>query len=230
MALADSSRAYLQSVFALNPLEHADEIARRRRERRGLPVRQVAAAELVHEAREWAAGEITALRAEFTSLSAEALAHRLSDARLAAFPDVALACARLRTYAECKPRLAELEQRGAIDMAFARLLELLIVLPTGPASRLRQDLLRGLPTTNDTLRANEHGIVIQARVARRAALRIARAAPQVYALEREWLETLCAIPGQWARWRNRWHRRRLLWFLLALYFVVRAVALLKSGS
>ncbi|MFN0058771.1 MAG: hypothetical protein ACKVX7_09980 [Planctomycetota bacterium] len=228
MALAESSRSYLESVFALSPLEHAEEIARRRRSRRNMPVR-VSTAEHAHATREWAVDEVTALRTEFATLSAESLAQRLSDARLATFPDVALACARLRTYSEAKPRLEELQQRGVIDATFARVLELLFVLPTGRASRLRQELLSGLPSTRDMLRSSEHGIELHAGAAWRVAQRIARAAPNVYAHEREWLDTLRAIPGPWARWRNRWHRRQFLWWLLAFYLLVRAASLFTSG-
>jgi hypothetical protein len=168
---------YLVRTLQLNPALQGEEIIRSRMEMLGLtnltPVKDAAVSDGVRDRRE-CMDLLKDARASFWTLSTEELTSRLAELEQMDFPDIRLAARRLETVLQHREEVSRIFEGS--DRVYVDSIKRVLTASRGEANAAKQDAL-----------ATFNGWSSR-RKGRRALKRLKGELPEVYQLDRDWLE------------------------------------------
>lgn len=172
--------AYLYRLLQLNPLDKADEIIALRSGY--LQLGRPCVAEEVLEDREAKRSEaqdaINAVRSRFWSFGLTRLHSHLAAIDVREFPDLQYALQRLQVVADCRERIPLLTEHPDFDRRVFSVFKRVLVLSPREAAHAKEDALRSLQSSE------------RRRAVYRMVKLIERELPELYELERDWLDSL----------------------------------------
>lgn len=177
-------RRYLSAVFALNPLWQSSQILHVRRSAFGLKPAEGAVAPVREDTRQKSAAvrkRIKQLQQEFWTMGLEDLKRQLGEIAALGIPEFTPVVKRLLTVASCRGAFPQLAQEKSMDMPLFRAFKTAVVLPPTEAGYAKEQFLYSL---RDAKRV---------KMVKRSVATLRDQRPLLYALERDWFETLLKL-------------------------------------
>ncbi|MFG0266645.1 MAG: hypothetical protein ACF8AM_16085, partial [Rhodopirellula sp. JB055] len=182
------AKAYLRSMLDINPVwQSASALQLRRKTLRlpnhdprqsGVDADSVDDMVVQHQKRAKARETVTHLQKQFFHLSDDELDSALSSLSTAEVPELAPTIRRLQTAASERNSFVTMLNDKKFDRELVIALGKSVVLPQSDAGYVREKFIQNLTTKSSRKRARETSLKIQ------------KAHPNLFALERDWLTTL----------------------------------------
>lgn len=175
---------YLNSVLPLNPLSQSDRIVTARSKFLGIDPQQSAdefSDENLRDRREELADKLDEIRREFWSSDLQYVQSNLSKLRCGDFPDLEAAAIRLQRLAANRHHFGALAEEGLADPKFFKSFRIIMVAPPRIADSQRDKEIESIRSDKRLKRVKK--MVKQIR----------REMPDVYELERDWLDAVAAM-------------------------------------
>ena len=183
MAADSSTQRYLRSVFQLNPVWKAESVIALRS--RALKIARLDNKTEVEEGqgdvtvlREAAKTQIATIQSQFWKMPLDQLKRQLEGVDVKRLPDLTPVVRRLRTAAACRAEFPRLLQEKWMGRRLLDAFKAAVVLPPSEAGFVRERFLARITDKQ------------QLKKIKNAVQRIESDYPVLYALERDWFETL----------------------------------------